>query len=76
MSRDFDDGALQTVEVRFTTRAGITADHELFRNLLLNGRIFATKRDFEGIDRDETNLDVSLGAKYMVNRHFYVLLDE
>ncbi len=75
ITRTIEEVTSSRASGRFTTRAGITADQELLRNLLLNASIFGIRRDFEGIDRDENDAVFGLGAKYMMNRNLYALLD-
>lgn len=75
ITRTIEEVTSSRASGRFTTRAGITADHELLRNLLLNASIFGIRRDFEGIDRNENDAMFGLGAKYMMNRNLYALLD-
>lgn len=69
-------GAGRTVEDAVTTGAGgyvsssgsVTIDHELLRNLILNGRLTYSTDRYEGIDRDDARFIASLGATYLVNR--------
>ena len=42
---------------------------------MLNATILGIRREFEGIDRDDNDLQFGLGAKYMMNRNLYGLLD-
>lgn len=51
---------------------GVSVDHELLRNLLLNGNAAFVVDDFQGIDRSDNYFQFGVGAKYLVNRYFYV----
>jgi hypothetical protein len=51
---------------------GISLDHELMRNLLLNANAAYVNDSFKGIDRTDTGYDVGLGAKYLLNRNLYL----
>ncbi len=75
ITRTIEETTSSRASGRFTTQLGVTADHELLRNLLLNARILGIRREFEGIDRDDNDLQFGLGAKYMMNRNLYGLLD-
>lgn len=59
----------------FNTRANLTIDHELLRNLLVQGRLRVSEDDFEGIDQSDTYFGTGLGATYMINRHFQLIMD-
>ncbi len=59
----------------FNTRANLTIDHELMRNLLIQGRMRLSEDDFEGINQTDTYFGSGLGATYMINRHFQILMD-
>jgi hypothetical protein len=51
---------------------GVSVDHELFRNLLLNGRINYQNDDYEGIDRTDNRFDVGAGVRYLLNNNAYL----
>ena len=48
--------------------AGVQADHELLRNVILTGRLGTEKDDYTGTDRHDSNLSGSLGVRYLLNR--------
>ena len=75
ITRTIEETTSSQASGRFTTQLGVRADHELLRNLLLNARVLGVKREFEGIDRDDNDLQFGLGAKYMMNRNLYGLLN-
>ena len=74
--------AVRNVHVRETTvigassilqsRAGISVDHELRRNLLINLRLVDTKEDFVGIDRTDRVHNAIVGVKWLVNPNFFM----
>jgi len=47
-------------------------DHELLRQLVLNGEARLVRDDFEGIVREEDTLRLSAGAVYTLNRNLFV----
>lgn len=51
---------------------GVSVDHELLRNLLLNGTVSYVNDDFKGIDRTDNGYLAGVGAKYLLNRNLYV----
>lgn len=69
-------GAGRTLEDAATLGAGgyvassgsITVDHELLRNLILNGRLTVASDRYAGIDRRDGRRAASLGATYLVDR--------
>jgi hypothetical protein len=54
---------------RFATVAEIEVNHELFRNLLLNGLVGYRNDDYEGIDLTEDTFTAGVGATYLMNRY-------
>jgi hypothetical protein len=54
------------------TSAGFTVDHELLRNLLLNGNLSYTNDAFQNITRNDNIYSAGVGAKYLVSRYFYL----
>jgi hypothetical protein len=65
-----------------TTQAGASANlqselsaevqHELLRNLLLNGRLSYTRDDFDGIDRTDNTYRARAGVRYLLNRNLSI----
>jgi len=51
---------------------GLSVDHELLRNLLLNGTATFLNDDFKGIDRSDNDYLAGVGAKYLLNRNLYL----
>jgi len=54
------------------TVAGARVDHELLRNLLLDGEVTFANDDFQGEDRTDNDYLASIGAKYLLNRNLYL----
>jgi len=54
---------------RFFTTIGVSVDHELMRNVLLNANVSASQDDFEGINRTDEVYRAGVGATYLVNRY-------
>jgi hypothetical protein len=54
------------------TTIGASVDHELLRNLLLNGNVSLINDDFAGIQRTDNYLQAGIGAKYLLNRNLYI----
>ncbi|MBV8361790.1 MAG: outer membrane beta-barrel protein, partial [Deltaproteobacteria bacterium] len=48
------------------------ADHELFRNLLLNANFIYENDSFQGITRTDNVYTASGGVRYLVNRHLFL----
>jgi hypothetical protein len=55
------------------TAGGVTVDHELLRNLLLQAEVSVSDDDYQDIDRSDTYVRAGFGAKYLMNR--YIQLD-
>lgn len=55
----------------WATLGEITVDHELLRNLLLNGSFGVVSNDYEGRRRNDWIYTAGVGARYMMNRHLY-----
>jgi hypothetical protein len=56
------------------TAVSLHVDHELLRNLILWAMVSAAREDFHGIDRVDDLREAALGAKYLMNRRLYLLL--
>ena len=54
-----------------SSSAGIRADHELLRNMLLNVNLGVTQAKYKGIYRHEYTYRGGLGMKFMITRNFY-----
>ena len=70
VSRDLRESTLLGASSYFATRAALTVDHELWRNLLLNGRVEYERDSYQGsIDRTDNYYVAGAGAKYLINRY-------
>ena len=49
---------------------GLRIDHELLRNVLLNGTVSYATNDYEGIARTDDTIRAGLGVDYLLNRNF------
>jgi hypothetical protein len=56
----------------FYTTFTINAQHELLRNLILEGDLGYSNDDFKGIDRSDDIFFAGLGASYFMTRNFYI----
>jgi hypothetical protein len=54
------------------SNVGVSVDHELMRNLLLNGRFNYQNDDYEGVDRTDDRIDVGAGLRYSLTRNVYL----
>jgi hypothetical protein len=57
----------------FATRGDLRVDHELLRNLLLDATLGYERDDFKGIGRGDDYYIAGVGAKYLIDRNFWVL---
>ncbi len=73
--REFDETTIAGAAETISTRVGLRVDHELRRNLLLYVNSFVESEKYSGIDRTDDTVQVSLGARYLVNRSFQIALD-
>ena len=51
---------------------GLSLDHELLRNLLLNGNVAYINDAFKGVNRTDSGIDAGFGAKFLVRRDLYL----
>jgi hypothetical protein len=54
------------------SQVGLSLDHELLRNLLLNGKIDYINDDFKGANRTDDGFDATVGAKFLLRREIYL----
>jgi len=71
-SNNFAVGVGTTSPGYLRSNVGLSVDHELFRNLLLNGRINYQNDDYEGIDRTDNRFDIGAGVRYLLNNNAYL----
>lgn len=70
--RSIEDSATPGVGGLLSTNLSIGVDHELLRNVILNGRLTWGQDEYEGIDREDTRTGVNLGGTYLINRNLGV----
>lgn len=75
VSRTISDTTTANSPGSMTTIAGISAEHELRRNLILDGELKYTLADYESIARHDQTYDVSAGADYLLNRNFFARIE-
>lgn len=51
-------------------KVGVRVDHELMRNVLLNGTFSYESDDYEGVARTDGKLRAGFGIDYLLNRNF------
>lgn len=68
------DSGLLTAATAVNTAYGVRVDHELFRNVLLFGRLRHETNDYQGvaIDREDEALSAGIGAAWKLNRNAQV----
>jgi hypothetical protein len=72
LTHDVQETTVGTASSYFATRGVVNADHELLRNLLLNANFGYERDDFQGITRTDDYIVAGLGAKYLLNRNFWL----
>jgi len=53
------------------TSGGLSADHELLRNLILTAAVTVTHDNYEDSNREDNYYISGVGARYLMNRNFY-----
>lgn len=71
-TREVIDPGLATAGSATAQDIGVRVDHELYRNILLFGRLGLRERDYEDIDRDDELFDARIGATYKINKRVHV----
>lgn len=66
--RSVEDSATPGVGGLLSSSVSLGVDHELLRNVILNGRLTWGHDAYEGIDRDDTRVLANVGATYLINR--------
>lgn len=67
--RSVQETSVQDVSSYVQTTLGGSVEHELLRNLLLQGSIAFSNNDFQGGDRDQDDLALGVRAFYLANRY-------
>jgi hypothetical protein len=70
--RDVQETVISGASSYFGTRTALGVDHELLRNLILNGNVSYERDDFEGIDRADDLYSAGAGARYLINNNFWL----
>jgi hypothetical protein len=70
--RTVEDTPVVDVGAYVSNSASVGIDHELLRNVILNGRLIWSRDDYEGIDREDTRVGVTVGGTYLINRNLGV----
>ena len=72
VTRDIQETILQNSSGYFSTLAQVKVDHELLRNLLLNGSLGYENDQFNGIGRTDNYYLAGVGAKYLISHNFWI----
>jgi hypothetical protein len=74
VTRDVRETTEDDASAYLSTLGGVTVDHELLRNLILSATASITHNDYEGSGREDLVYAAGAGARYLMNRYFYVTL--
>ena len=70
--RTIEDTPTTGVGGYLASSGSIGVDHELLRNVILNARVTFGRDEYEGIDREDTRVGLSVGGTYLINRNLGV----
>jgi uncharacterized protein (PEP-CTERM system associated) len=70
--RSVIDPGLATTSAAIDSGVSVRADHELRRNVIINGQVRFTNFDFENIDRDDDRYSVGAGATWKLNPNIWI----
>ena len=73
--RQISETTLATASGSISTKLQASVDHELLRNVIISAVTSVSTDDFEGSTREDDNLRAGIGAKYLLNRNFSILLN-
>ncbi len=73
-SRTIQDATTDTVTGYTFDNLSLVVDHELYRNILLQGSANLQAANYQGSSLTQTNYGFSVGATYLVNRNIQVAL--
>ncbi|WP_029417192.1 outer membrane beta-barrel protein [Brevundimonas bacteroides] len=68
-SRTIEDSGIVGSGGYLSSSAGVRIDHELMRNVLLNAEASLSRDEYEGIDREDERVQLSVGGTYLMNRN-------
>ena len=69
--RSVEQTTLSGASGNLQSRAAISVDHELRRNVLINLLLTATEQDFVGIDRTDRLDYARVGVKWLIDPNFF-----
>ncbi|HEV7372229.1 outer membrane beta-barrel protein [Arenibaculum sp.] len=69
LARTVEETSSANASSFLSTVGSVRVDHELRRNVLLNGRVSYGQDDYQGIDREVDVLEAGAGVRYLVNRN-------
>ena len=70
--RSVIDPGLVTTSAAVDTGVSVRADHELRRNVIINGVVRFTNFDFENIDRNDDRYSIGAGATWKLNPNIWI----
>lgn len=74
-ARSLEETTLELASGRLSSRAGVSLEHELLRNLVLSLRGNAILEKYEGISRTDKVSEFGFGAVFLANRYFTMQSD-
>jgi hypothetical protein len=60
---------------KIVSSASVRIDHELLRNVLLDGEVRYRNEDYQGSDRVDNRVDVEIGSTYLLNPNASISFD-
>ncbi|HEY3695979.1 outer membrane beta-barrel protein [Phenylobacterium sp.] len=66
-NQEITDSGLETNSTVITREAGLQADYELLRNLIINGWSRYVQSDYQGLDRRDKRIESGVGLNYLMN---------
>jgi hypothetical protein len=74
-SRLISETTLANASGSISTKLQASVDHELLRNLIVSASSSLSTDDLEGSARADDNFGAGVGAKYLLNRNFSIMLN-
>jgi len=72
LTRDVNETVIAGASSYFATRLTLGADHEVLRNLILSANVGYERDDFQGLSRTDNLWSAGTGARYLLNRNFWL----
>lgn len=69
VTRSVEETTIANAAGFFATTVGASVDHELRRNILLNGSASYSTYDYEGVGREDDYIRFGVGGTYLINRY-------